>query len=189
MNPVALYPLLTPMHPPDSTQPLFQLFWLFILAIPISCVAWTVTHEEVFREPREYCKRMSRECRSASARKFFYLFTCEYCFSHYVTLFFLVVTRFRLLLDDWRGYLLSLFALVWVANMFMSLYGRLRVDIRSERAEADVKEKEQKKIETEVEKLKTEVEIAKVNGPTACPTGLIAPMEDPAPVGQPRSRA
>jgi hypothetical protein len=73
--------------------------------------------------------------------------------------------------------------------MYMSLYGRLRVDIRSERAEADVKEKEQKKIETEVEKLKTEVEIAKVNGPTACPTGLIAPMETAAPTAQPRPRA
>ena len=32
-----------------------QTTWLFLLAIPIACVAWTVTHEEVFREPREYC--------------------------------------------------------------------------------------------------------------------------------------
>jgi len=34
-----------------------NLVWLFALAIPIACVAWTVTHEEIFREPREYCKR------------------------------------------------------------------------------------------------------------------------------------
>ena len=27
-----------------------QLIWLFILAIPIACVAWTVTHEEIFAE-------------------------------------------------------------------------------------------------------------------------------------------
>jgi hypothetical protein len=140
-------------------------------------VAWTVTHEEVFREPREYCRRMSSDCRSAAARKFFYLFTCEYCFSHYVTLFFLGLTGFQLLLDDWRGYLLSFFALVWVANLYMSLYGRLRVDIRAERAEADVKEKQQTKIETEVEKLKTEVETAKANGAAACPTGLVGPIE------------
>ena len=32
-----------------------QVAWLFLLAIPIACAAWTVTHEEVFREPREYC--------------------------------------------------------------------------------------------------------------------------------------
>ena len=163
------------MIPPSAGQPLLQLFWLFVLAIPISCIAWTVTHEEVFREPREYCHRMSQACRSVAARKFFYLFTCEYCFSHWVTVFFLFLTRFRLLLDDWRGYVISLFAVVWLANIYMSLYGRLRVDIRSERAEADVKETEVEKLETEVEKLKTEVIAAKVNGQTACPTGLTSP--------------
>jgi hypothetical protein len=165
------------MNPPPPDQPLLQLFWFFVLAIPIACVAWTVTHEEVFREPREYAKRMSTQARSAVVRKFFYLFTCEYCFSHYVTLAFLLATDFRLLLSDWRGSVLSFFALVWLANIYMSLYGRLRVDIRAERAQADVKETEQKKIETEVEKLKTEVETAKVGGPTACPTGLVAPVE------------
>jgi hypothetical protein len=177
------------MHPPHASQPLFQLFWLFILAIPISCVAWTVTHEEVFREPREYCKRMSKHGRYTPVRKFFYLFTCEYCFSHYVTLFFLVLTRFRLLLDDWRGYVLSLFALVWVANMYMSLYGRLRVDIRSERAEADAKETEKKKIETEVEKLQTEVETVRASVPAACPTGLVGPFEEAPEPAEARQRA
>jgi hypothetical protein len=131
-----------------------QIVWLFILAIPVGCVAWTVTHEEVFREPREYCARCSKECRSVAARKFFYLFTCEYCFSHYVTAFFLVLTRYRLLLDDWRGYLLSFFAVVFVANIYMSLYSRLRVDIRSEKAAADLKETEKhlkKKVAERVE--------------------------------------
>lgn len=37
------------------------------------------------------------------ARKFFCLFICEYCFSHYVTAFFLVITRYTLLFDGWRG--------------------------------------------------------------------------------------
>lgn len=166
------------MYPPGPAHPLLQLFWLFILAIPISCVAWTVTHEEVFREPREYCKRMSQQCRSMAGRKFFYLFTCEYCFSHYVTILFLILTQFRLLIDDWRGYILSLFALVWLANIYMSLYGRLRVDIRAERAEADVKETEVEKLETEVEKLKGELGAAREDGPKACPTGLVAPSEE-----------
>ena len=119
-----------------------QLVWLFLLAIPVACVAWTVTHEEVLREPREYCRRCSQECWSLPARKFFYLFTCEYCFSHYVAAIFLIITRFTLLLDGWRGYLLSFFATVFVANMYMSLYSRLRVDIRSEKAAADLKETE-----------------------------------------------
>ena len=122
---------------------------LFLLAIPIACVAWTVTHEEVFREPREFCVDRSRSCRRWYQRKFFYLFTCEYCFSHYVTAFFLFVTRYRLLYEDWRGYLLSLFALVWVANQYMSLYNRLRLDIKSEKIETNIKEKIEEKVNRE----------------------------------------
>jgi hypothetical protein len=118
-----------------------QIVTLFLLAIPVACVAWTVTHEEVFREPREFCVRKSRACRRWYQRKFFYLFTCEYCFSHYVAAFFLVVTRYKLIYDGWRGYLVGGFALVWVANQYMSLYNRLRLDIKSERVEAEIKEK------------------------------------------------
>ena len=118
-----------------------QIVVLFVLAIPIACVAWTVTHEEVFREPREYCVERSTNCRRWYLRKFFYLFTCEYCFSHYVTIFFLFVTRYRLLYEDWRGYLVAGFALVWVANQYMSLYNRLRLDIKSEKIESKIKEK------------------------------------------------
>lgn len=124
-----------------------QIFWLLVLAIPIACVAWTVTHEEVFREPRDYCAEKSQNCAKWYQRKFFYLFTCEYCFSHYVTLFFLWLTRYKLLLPDWRGYLLAFFALVFVANMYMSLFGRLRLDIKRERVE--IKEIEEKTEEPE----------------------------------------
>src|SRR5215216_6766172 len=118
-----------------------QVAVLFLLAIPVACVAWTVTHEEVFREPREFCVRQSKARRRWYQRKFFYLFTCEYCFSHYVTIIFLFVTRYRLLYDDWRGYLIGGFALVWVANQYMSLYNRLRLDIKSEKIETNIKEK------------------------------------------------
>lgn len=118
-----------------------QLLELFILAIPIACVSWTVTHEEVFREPRDYCVNRSKSCRRWYERKFFYLFTCEYCFSHYVTAAFLLITRFKLLFDGWRGYLLALFALVWIANQYISIYNRLRLDIKSEKLESEIKEK------------------------------------------------
>lgn len=106
-------------------------------------MAWTVTHEEVFREIREYCVHCSKECRHVVQRKFFYLFTCEYCFSHYVTAIFLALTRFKLLYLDWRGYIIALFGLVWVANFYMSIYAFLRVDLKVGRFEA-------KKIEREV---------------------------------------
>jgi hypothetical protein len=146
------------MAPPDSSQWLLQLFWLLILAIPIACVAWTVTHEEIFREPREYCVDRSKNAPSLLQRKFFYLFTCEYCFSHYVTAFFLVVTRYRLLLDDWRGYLLAFFALVAVANVYMSAFGRLRQEVKSEKLEAQRKEKVLERVERKAELEKEEQE-------------------------------
>ncbi len=123
-----------------------QFAWLFLLAIPIACVAWTITHEEVFREPREYCQQKSQHSSSFFRRKFFYLFTCEYCFSHYVAIFFLALTGFKLLVRDWRGYLIAFFALVWVANQYMSIYNRLRLDIKHERVEIKQQEQTLKKV-------------------------------------------
>ena len=125
-----------------------QVVWLFVLAIPIASVAWTITHEEVFREPREFCVRCSRGCRRWWQRKFFYLFTCDYCFSHYVTAFFLLLTRYKLLYQDWRGYLIALFALVWIANLYMTIYAYFRVDLKvggfeAKKIEHEVKEKTQ----------------------------------------------
>jgi len=74
-----------------------QIVHLLLLAIPVACIAWTVTHEEVFREPREWCLNKSNACRHLWQRKFFFLFTCEYCFSHYVAIAVLLVTRFTML--------------------------------------------------------------------------------------------
>jgi hypothetical protein len=119
-----------------------QVVRLLILAVPVAWVAWTVTREEVFREAREFCAGRSRTCRRLLHRKFFYLFTCEYCFSHWVALGLQFVFQFRMVFDDWRGYLVGYAGLVWVANVYMSLYLRLRVDIRSERAVAAQAERE-----------------------------------------------
>ena len=117
-----------------------QVAWLLVLGIPIACVAWTVTHEELFREPRQYCQNESRGSGNILRRKFFYLFTCEYCFSHYVAAATLLITHFKLLLPGWRGYLLSFFALVWVANQYISIYNRLRLDIKHEKVEIQADE-------------------------------------------------
>jgi hypothetical protein len=127
-----------------------QVVWLLLLALPIACVAWTITHEDIFREPRAYCERRS-QTGHLLCRKLFFIFTCEYCLSHYVTIFFLFVARYKLLFDDWRGYLIGGFALVWVANQYMSIYGRLRLDIRRERVE--IKEAEQQ-VKAQEESLK-----------------------------------
>lgn len=120
-----------------------QLIWLFTLAIPIACIAWTFTHEEVFREVHEYCVDRSKQNRNLLGRKLFYLFTCEYCFSHYVTILFLFLTDFKLLLNDWRGYIIAGFALVFIANLYMSMYARIKVEIKKERI---ITQKEEEKL-------------------------------------------
>jgi hypothetical protein len=121
-----------------------QIVWLLILAVPVACIAWTITHEEVFREPRQFCQRRCEQARSFFSRKFFYLFTCEYCFSHYVAAALLAITRYKLLFPDWRGYLVAFFSVVWIANQYMSIYNRLRLDIKHEQVEIKANEQQAK---------------------------------------------
>jgi hypothetical protein len=125
-----------------------QIVWLFVLAAPVACVAWTVTHEEVFAEVHTWCLRQSQRRRHFLVRKFFYLFTCEYCFSHYMAAAAIAMSGYRLLVPGWAGALFAWLALVWVANVYMSLFVRLRLDIKRERVEINVEEKEAQARET-----------------------------------------
>ncbi len=118
-----------------------QITWLFVLAGPVASVAWTVTHEELFAELKEMCTKKSQRCRTLVQRKFFYLLTCEYCFSHYVAAAVVGLADFRLLLPDWRGLLIAWFSVVWLANVYLSLFGRLRLDIKREHVETKAEEK------------------------------------------------
>ena len=125
---------------------LHQFAVLLLIALPVACASWTVTHEEVFRELRDGCKRMSQSCKSLTQRKFFYVFTCEYCFSHYVAALALLLFRYRLLYEGWRGYLVAWFAVVWIGNVYMSVFNLLRLDIKHENvtiavAQAEMPEK------------------------------------------------
>jgi hypothetical protein len=52
----------------------------------------------------------------------------------------LYVTGYKLLFDDWRGFFVAGLSLVWVANVYMSLFGRLRLDIREERLDRGCRE-------------------------------------------------
>ena len=139
------------------------IYWLFILAIPIACIAWTVTHEEIFSEPRNYCKRQSLSGKTLLYRKFFYLFTCEYCFSFYVTALLLLITRYQLLYVDWRGYLVAGFSLIWIANIYMSLFFLIRTDLKNDGLDSKIKESELKKCEDIKETIHTEIIPAIVN--------------------------
>jgi len=117
---------------------------LFILSVPVACISWTFTHEEIFSEIKSYCVKCSDESKNIIKKKFFYLFTCEYCFSHYVTILMLIITKYHLLYNDWKGYLIGGFSIVWVANIYMSIYNRIRVNLKKEKIEADLIEEEKK---------------------------------------------
>lgn len=127
-----LYPDLITMEAP--------IYYLFIMALPVACIAWTVTKEEIFKEAREFCVDRSKNYNKLFKRKFFYVFTCEYCFSHYVTAILLFITKFTLLYPDWRGYIISFFSIVWVANVYMSLYNIIRIDLKKEKIKAQREE-------------------------------------------------
>jgi hypothetical protein len=123
---------------------LTEIYWLLILSFVVACVAWTVTQETIFEEWREAAKKRSEKSANVLVRKFFYVWTCEYCFSHWVTVVVLFITGFHLLLDDWRGYLIAFFTLPWLANILMSLYRSIRVEIKHENALAEEVIKENK---------------------------------------------
>jgi len=52
-----------------------------------------------------------------------------------VTIFFIFLTDYHLLMTDWKGYLIAGFSLVWVANIYMSLFGLVRQDIKWKKTE------------------------------------------------------
>ncbi len=117
---------------------------LFILAIPVACIAWTFTKEEVFKEWRLFCGSKSTQCQKLYQRKFFYLFTCEYCFSHYVTVLILFISQYTLLYPGWRGYFIAGFSIVWIANVYMSIYNLIRIDLKKNKLIAKKEEQRQK---------------------------------------------
>ena len=48
------------------------------------------------------------------------------------------LTNFKLLTTNWTGYLIGGFALVWMTNIYMSLFALLRQEIKKEKTEIDL---------------------------------------------------
>lgn len=117
------------------TIDLLDVLALLVLAISVAVVTWTVTHEEIVREARDYCHAQSRQSTSWARRKFFYVFTCEYCFSHWVAAATVGITGFQLLLSGLRGYAIAWLSLVGVANIYMAAFARLKLEVKQERLE------------------------------------------------------
>src|SRR5436190_3963167 len=117
-----------------------QIVILLVLAMPVACIAWTVTHEDIFRECRHWCTARGRASRRLLPRKFYYVFTCEYCFSHYVAALAIAVTRFHLAYPGWLGLAVAFFSVIWIANLYISLFARLRLEIKEERLDVEAAE-------------------------------------------------
>jgi hypothetical protein len=125
-----------------------MLFWF--LAVPVAILVRAFTTEEIAREPREYCSQREacfRDRREADAsfvdriwcfvlQKLFYMPTCDYCLSFWVSLGVVWLADYRLFFGDWRGVALACFVVMGVANVYLGLFGLLRVDTRKERAVA-----------------------------------------------------
>jgi len=47
----------------------------------------------------------------------------------------LLITKYTIFFDHWRGYIISFFSVVFVANVYMSLFGKIRIDIKKEKDE------------------------------------------------------
>ncbi|WP_392436685.1 hypothetical protein ACF3N7_06670 [Cruoricaptor ignavus] len=127
-----------------------QILYLFLLAIPVACVSWTVTNERIFQEFREKCQHRSESSDNLPGKLFYYLPTCHYCFSHYVAIFFLILTKFKMLTDNWTGYLISGFAVVFVANSYITVYAILRQMLKVERLEGNLKDNEWREVKEEI---------------------------------------
>ncbi len=115
-----------------------NLDFLFYAAV-VAVIARTVTHEEICREPRECLQKYCEEpTHPLALRKLAYMLTCEFCFSFWLTWPLLTfVFQYRLLFDDWRGYVVSIFVTMAAANVYMSLFNLLRVDLRKEKVLAE----------------------------------------------------
>ena len=118
-----------------------DLLRLLVLALPVAAISWTITHEELFREVHDYCVDRSQFGRERMPSA-----SSSICSPANTASATTLRPRccwrrgFTLLYDDWRGYLIAWLALVWVANHLISIYGRLRLGIRSERLEIGLKE-------------------------------------------------
>lgn len=118
-----------------------QLAYALLLAAPVACIAWTVTREEIFKGFRDTLNDyQKRHADSLWRSKLAYLPTCPFCFSHYVAAVFVALFQFKMLSTSFTGYVASLFTVVLIANVYISAYNLLRVQLRSAQAAADREE-------------------------------------------------
>jgi hypothetical protein len=111
-----------------------QVLLLFLLAIPVACASWTITHEEIFKELHEFCLHHSQSCK----RIYQQILLCvdvRILPESLCDAALLIITEYRLVYDSWRGYLMADLSIVWIANFYMAIFGRLRLELKSQKLE------------------------------------------------------
>lgn len=131
-----------------------MLFWF--LAVPVAIIVRAFTTEEIFRQAREfcanrnvhYCELIGRNpCRSSERIRYLvlsklcYMPTCDFCLSFWISLLVVWIADYFLYFSDWRGIALATFVVMGVANVYLSAFSHIRVDLRKERAVAKTIEK------------------------------------------------
>lgn len=131
-----------------------MLFWF--LAVPVAIIVRACTTEEILRQPREFCSRQHhhydelagsgperflQRLRYVLLAKLCYVPTCDFCFSFWVSLVVVWIAEYSMYYEDWRGFALATFVVMGVANVYLSAFSHLRVDLRKERAVAETIEK------------------------------------------------
>ncbi|HET6880347.1 MAG TPA: hypothetical protein VFI31_09340 [Pirellulales bacterium] len=125
--------------------------------MPVAIIVRAFTTEEIFRQPREFCAARNqhygglyserREAPFPQRLRYFllcklcYVPTCDFCLSFWVSLVIVWIADYSLYFGDWRGFALATFVVMGVANVYLSAFSRLRVDLRKDRAEATKIEK------------------------------------------------
>lgn len=46
------------------------------------------------------------------------------------------------MMPDWRGYVIALFSLVWIANIYMGIFALIRQGIKKEKTQIELMERE-----------------------------------------------
>ncbi len=111
---------------------------VLLAAIPVACIAWTVTQEDIFKELRtRLCRIRDNKMTAWWCRKLAYIPTCTYCFSHYVAAVVVFAYGVTLLSTGWRGEVAALFAVVAVANVYITVYHGLRLTLKCVRLYSD----------------------------------------------------
>lgn len=109
---------------------LYTMFNVLLYALVVAVVARAVTAEEIFSEVRDWAKAR----KTKAGRKLFYPLTCNFCFSFWVSAFFILLTGFNLFGPrDVLSFFMTLWAVMGVSVGLQVAYEYTTVKVKERR--------------------------------------------------------